>query len=292
MENNLKNEQLLHEKDIKINRLESENDRLEKLVEAISSPVTPSSISSQPSPIKEIKNDEEEVVQNQVELDQSLLKSLIKLKFDNFVVLKNELNEIKNELNNFFLQFLKTSLSKKFDEFIFNYNKKMKEFLVYKLEKETEIKKLNEKLSFYEEKEVKNFQDIMCSPIKFNNTTSSSTSTSPISSPPVSNLSIISPTKFESLMKEKETLAAKNLNHEINYSTLNLKYDTEKKKNSISKIIFTELQSNLLKFYDLVAGEIKAIKHVAHIKELQRVAKERDQAIEKDRMLLELKYFK
>lgn len=39
-------------------------------------------------------------------------------------------------------------------------------------------------------------------------------------------------------------------------------------------------------------GEVKAIKHLAHIKELIRVAKEREQVIDKDRLALEIKQMK
>lgn len=39
-------------------------------------------------------------------------------------------------------------------------------------------------------------------------------------------------------------------------------------------------------------AEIKSIKHLAHIRELIRVAKEREQAIDKDRMIIEIKQLK
>ena len=40
------------------------------------------------------------------------------------------------------------------------------------------------------------------------------------------------------------------------------------------------------------AAEIKAVKHEAHIKDLLRVAKEREVALEKDRLNIELKHIK
>jgi hypothetical protein len=43
---------------------------------------------------------------------------------------------------------------------------------------------------------------------------------------------------------------------------------------------------------DLHTAEIKSIKHLAHIRELIRVAKEREQAIDKDRMIIEIKHLK
>lgn len=43
---------------------------------------------------------------------------------------------------------------------------------------------------------------------------------------------------------------------------------------------------------DLHKAEIKSIKHLAHIRELIRVAKEREQAIDKDRMIIEIKHLK
>lgn len=39
-------------------------------------------------------------------------------------------------------------------------------------------------------------------------------------------------------------------------------------------------------------AEIKAVKHVAHVKELQRVAREREQSLDKDRLSIELKHLK
>jgi hypothetical protein len=43
---------------------------------------------------------------------------------------------------------------------------------------------------------------------------------------------------------------------------------------------------------DYFQAEIKSIKHLAHIRELIRVAKERETAIDKDRMIIEIKQLK
>lgn len=51
----------------------------------------------------------------------------------------------------------------------------------------------------------------------------------------------------------------------------------------------TQAVSNLS---DLHLAEVKSIKHLAHIRELIRVAKEREQAIDKDRMIIEIKQLK
>ncbi|RYG68725.1 hypothetical protein EON64_04535, partial [archaeon] len=52
------------------------------------------------------------------------------------------------------------------------------------------------------------------------------------------------------------------------------------------------VQAGIQDMQTLHQGEVKAVRHVAHIKELRRLAKEREESIEKDRLGMEVKFLK
>jgi hypothetical protein len=54
----------------------------------------------------------------------------------------------------------------------------------------------------------------------------------------------------------------------------------------------TSAASALNSLQEVHAAEVKAVKHEAHVKDLVRVAKEREASIERDRLAIELKYIK
>lgn len=70
--------------------------------------------------------------------------------------------------------------------------------------------------------------------------------------------------------------------------------EKEESKSEINRLRKQIMDANLAVhgLQDVHGAEIKAVKHVAHIKELLRVAKEREQSLDRDRLQIELKHLK
>lgn len=101
--------------------------------------------------------------------------------------------------------------------------------------------------------------------------------------------------KIRALMQNKSFKIGQELNEYKDQLQRSNIADVDNAKQQITLRYATQLQSAqtaVASLSNVHAAEIKAVKHLSHIKELTRIAKEREYAIEIDRMSIECKYLK
>ena len=175
--------------------------------------------------------------------------------------LKSKTNDSVEYLQNYFSTLLQNTLQ--------TLQQQKAEHIVYKVETERLLQELREKNERFEQREL---IATVKSPAKLHNSRHD-IALSPIQVPSPES------TKSHPLGERSHQEMAK----EIQY--------LQRMSSGYEQKIVESTQA-MASLSELHLAEIKSIKHLAHIRELIRVAKEREQAIDKDRMIIEIKQLK